>query len=107
MSEKARKFIEGKLSVSEFLEEGPVETDEDDSRRFVFKIPDTPGEEFTAEFQDGSTSTFEIPESTAGMYALIIKGKNNASEAIDETWEDKPSEEEVDERIQELKGHGS
>lgn len=83
---------------ADIQEKAPITSDEDDSRRFVFKMPSA-GESFTANFEDGSAPTVEASEESANKFCLI--GKSNGK--VLECWDDKPSESAVAKRVKEIK----
>ena len=99
-----KTFSNLKEEVNEvILEKSPILSDSDDSRRFVFKMPEQEGESFTANFEDGSSPTVKASKDSAGKYCLIAKSSGRPLEC----WEEQPSEKEVAKRIQEVKAADS
>lgn len=89
------------MRLKQYLnEKGPISDEE--NLQFVFKLPKSGT--FTAEFNDGSKAEVNVdPEDEcSGKYAIIAKGSGKPMEC----WDEKPSKEQVHQRLKELKFFG-
>lgn len=99
-----RKTIEEKIEDylnKEVNEKGPISNEK--NLHYVFKMP-TEGT-FTAEFPDDNTKvevSVDPEDECAGKFALIAKSSGRPMEC----WDEKPSKEQVRQRLKELKFFG-
>ena len=87
-------------------EAGPIS--ESGAKKFVFELPDSPGEVFEADFLDGTTAEVQVTEDNAGQYAFVGKSSTAEDTQIFELFPSEPSDEEAMDVLSRIKSpqHG-